>query len=190
MNRPALRKYYLQKRLGMTDSELLRLDDLLLIQFQQWVVPDFVQTVLSYWPIGHHGEVNSLLFTDFMAFRNPGLILAYPVSNFGDHTMQAVGVHEDTRYVQNPYGIAEPSEGPEISAASIDLVIVPLLTFDNSGYRLGYGKGFYDRYLTRCRTDIIKLGLSYFAPVPEIPDKHEFDIPLTVCVTPERIYEF
>lgn len=174
----------------MTDSDLQRLDDLLLIQFQQWVIPDFVQTVLSYWPIGHHGEVNTLLFTDFMAFRNPGLQLAYPVSNFSDYTIQAVAVNEDTRFLKNAYGIAEPSNGPEIHPGSIDLVIVPLLAFDSMGYRLGYGKGFYDRYLTRCRTDTVKLGLSYFDPVPEIPDKHEFDIPLTVCITPERIYEF
>jgi 5-formyltetrahydrofolate cyclo-ligase len=81
MNKAELRKYFRQKRSSITDRDLRRFDDLMLIQFQQWVIPDFVQTVLSYWPIREQKEVNTFLFTDFMAFRIPGLQVAYPVTD-------------------------------------------------------------------------------------------------------------
>lgn len=190
MNKAELRKEYAKKRLLITDNDRNRLDDLLLIRFQEWVIPKQVQHVLSYWPIGERGEINTFVITDFMAFHIPGLTVSYPVSNFSDFSMQAVEVTEETKFVYNKYGITEPESGTRMDAGFIDLVIMPLLAFDEAGYRLGYGKGFYDRYLPRCRTDIIKLGLSYFGPLPTLPGKDEFDIPLTACITPERIYEF
>lgn len=190
MSKADLRKEYLQKRLMITDSQRNRLDDLMLIMFQQWAVPGSVQKVLSYWPITNKGELSPFLITDFMAFRIPFLEMAYPKSDFITNTMQAIAVNDDTEFVFNKYGIGEPSGGEFVPAEEIDLVIVPLLAFDTAGYRLGYGKGFYDRYLAECRPDVIKLGLSYFAPVSSLPGKDEFDVPLTACITPERIYEF
>jgi len=64
------------------------------------------------------------------------------------------------------------------------------LTVDEKGYRVGYGKGFYDRFLQHCRPDCLKVGLSYFPPVAEISDKDEFDVPLDLCITPATTYVF
>jgi 5-formyltetrahydrofolate cyclo-ligase len=190
MNKSALREYSLEKRLAITDSQRSRLDDLLLIQFQQWVIPDIVEKVLSYWPMKEKGEVNTFLITDFMAFRIPGMQLAYPVCDFKSNSLIAVGVTDETDFRQNKFGIGEPVDGVLFPAEYIDLVIVPLLSFDQKGFRLGYGKGFYDRYLSGCRPDTIKLGFSYFGPVDQLPGLDQYDIPLTACITPERIYEF
>jgi len=55
---------------------------------------------------------------------------------------------------------------------------------------VGYGKGYYDRFLKRCRTDCLKVGLSYFGPVETIPEAHDADIPLDCCITPEVIQTF
>ena len=70
------------------------------------------------------------------------------------------------------------------------MVLVPLLCFDESGHRVGYGKGFYDRFLTKCRPDTQKVGLSYFPPVKEITDADSFDIRLDLCLTPEKVWRF
>ena len=70
------------------------------------------------------------------------------------------------------------------------MVFVPMVAFDMKGYRVGYGKGFYDRYLPRCRPDVIKIGFSFFDPVDNIKDIADFDVPLNFCITPSRIYEF
>jgi 5-formyltetrahydrofolate cyclo-ligase len=190
MTKKDLRKHYISKRLSMTDSQRSRLDDLILIRFQQWLIPDQVESVLSFWPLMEKGEPNTFLITDFMAFRNPGLTLAYPVSNFEQLSIDAGMVDDDTDYKMNQYGIAEPVNNRLIEPQSLDMVIVPLLAFDQQGYRLGYGKGFYDRFLSKCRPDLIKLGLSYFGPEAVIPGIDQFDVPLNLCITPDQIYEF
>jgi len=59
-----------------------------------------------------------------------------------------------------------------------------------SGDRVGYGRGFYDRFLARCRTDCAKVGLSFFSPIEQIDDAHDGDIKLDRCIATERIYEF
>jgi 5-formyltetrahydrofolate cyclo-ligase len=120
----------------------------------------------------------------------PGLQIAYPVASFEDHTMKVLLVNDDTDFKKNKYGIAEPVNGTEIAAAAIDMIFVPLLAFDKQGHRLGYGKGFYDRFLPGCREDSIKIGFSYFEPLASIGDVSQFDVPLTTGITPENIYEF
>ena len=70
------------------------------------------------------------------------------------------------------------------------MVLVPLLGFDERGHRVGYGKGFYDRFLAECNPKIQKIGLSLFEPVAQIDDTSDFDIPLDACITPNRIWYF
>jgi 5-formyltetrahydrofolate cyclo-ligase len=96
----------------------------------------------------------------------------------------------ETELAENAWGIREPIDGDPIDAVEMDLVIVPLLCFDESGYRVGYGKGFYDRFLAGCRPDCRKVGLSFFPPVEQIDDLNEYDIPLDVCITPEKVHRF
>jgi 5-formyltetrahydrofolate cyclo-ligase len=190
MTKKELRKIYRGKRTALTEKERLRMDDLLLIQFQQLEIPYDVTTLLSYWPLKQHTEVNTHLMTDYLQFRMPGLQIAYPVSDFADHSMKVLLVNDDTDFAVNEYGIAEPVNGVEIDPQELGMVFVPLLAFDEKGYRVGYGKGFYDRFLARCHEDIIKIGFSFFDPIPAITDIDQFDIPLTIGVTPNQMYEF
>ena len=97
---------------------------------------------------------------------------------------------DNTRLIKNKWNIPEPENGIQISETQIDVVFLPLLAFDREGYRVGYGKGFYDRFLERCREDVIKIGLSFFPPVDKIDDRDRYDIPLDYCVTPDEIYSF
>ena len=90
----------------------------------------------------------------------------------------------------NSWGIPEPVDGIEIPASKIEVVFIPLLVFDKKGNRIGYGKGFYDRFLSLCSPNVLKIGLSFFEPENEIADISPLDVPLDYCVTPERIYDF
>ncbi|HTL07029.1 MAG TPA: 5-formyltetrahydrofolate cyclo-ligase [Chitinophagaceae bacterium] len=190
MTKAALRTVYKEKRLALPEKDRLRLDDLLLIKFQQLPLSYDVQVLLSYWPLSKEAEIDTFLLTDYLQFRLPHLQVAYPVTNIDELSFQAVIVNDDTEFALNKYGIAEPVEGMAITPAEIDMVFVPLLAFDTKGYRVGYGKGFYDRYLKDCRNDCEKIGFSYFAPVEGISDINQFDVPLTTGVTPEHLYEF
>ena len=104
--------------------------------------------------------------------------------------MEAVVVDDDTNYQLNKYNIAEPVDGTIIVPEAIDMVLTPLLAFDANGYRVGYGKGYYDKFLAMCRPDVLKVGFSYFDPIDRIADVDEFDVPLDICITPNQTYEF
>lgn len=91
---------------------------------------------------------------------------------------------------ENAWGIVEPVEGERIAESALDLVLIPLLVADGKGNRVGYGKGFYDRFLVQCRPDCVKIGISYFDPIEKIDDVDAFDIPLDMLVTPKKIYRF
>jgi 5-formyltetrahydrofolate cyclo-ligase len=107
-----------------------------------------------------------------------------------DTTMDALICKADTIFETNAFNIPEPVETATAEPQEIDLVIVPLLAFDEKGIRVGYGKGYYDRYLKDCREDCLKVGFSYFEAVERIEDADEFDVPLDFCITPNRIYVF
>ncbi|MES2329738.1 MAG: 5-formyltetrahydrofolate cyclo-ligase [Bacteroidota bacterium] len=189
MNKQELRQLYQVKRAEIHSKERLRMDDLLLLQFQQFDYAD-VQTVLTYWPLANKAEPNTHLFSGYLRHMLPGMLLAYPLTDPSTLEMTALAIHEDTIYHTNAWGITEPKEGEVIDPTQIDLIFVPLLAYDTKGYRVGFGKGFYDRYLARCREDIVKIGFSYFGPVDEIADTDQFDVPLTYCITPQQTYEF
>ncbi len=190
MTKADFRSEFLKRRLALSEKERSRFDDLILIHFQQWQWHEGIENVLSYWPLQEKAEPSTFLLTDFMEFRIPWLNLAFPVIHAGQPLMDALLVNEQTNYRKNKYGIAEPTEGQVMDPAAVDLVLVPLLAVDKQGYRLGYGKGYYDRYLASLRPDCYKLGISYFEPVEALPGLDQYDLPLNGCITPDKFYEF
>jgi 5-formyltetrahydrofolate cyclo-ligase len=104
--------------------------------------------------------------------------------------MEAVACHADTIFEANAINILEPLENEIVDPQDIDLVLIPMLVCDMKGARVGYGKGYYDRYLSRCREDCIKVGVSYFEPIAQVKDANEFDVPLNFCITPQKAYVF
>lgn len=189
MTKQELRKTYLEKRMRISSREKIKLDDLLLIQFQRLAFDD-VYMLLSYFPMEEKHEPNTLLFSNYLRHAIPNLEIAFPKADFTANEMQAFLINEETVYQKNNYQIAEPVSGESIDEKDIDLIFVPLVACDSKGFRVGYGKGFYDKFLAGCREDVLKIGFSYFAPVGEISDVHDFDIPLDYCITPESVYEF
>ncbi|TAF57036.1 MAG: 5-formyltetrahydrofolate cyclo-ligase [Sphingobacteriia bacterium] len=188
MRKAEIRKEHLALRKALSGKDRLRLDDLLLIQFQSldWSP---VQHVLTYWPMTDQAEPNTHLFTRYLHHMVPGVQLAYPriTSATG---MEAVAINEDTVYRSNAWGIPEPNGDHILPVEVFDLVLVPLVAFDQAGYRVGYGKGFYDRFLASASPSAIFLGFSYFEPVPAISDLHAFDLPLHLGITPTAVYAF
>ncbi len=96
----------------------------------------------------------------------------------------------------NTFGIPEPPENDGLSSTTFFdttadiLVIVPLLAYDKKGYRVGYGGGYYDRFLKNKTANTSLVGLSFFEAEDAIADTDLHDIPLDFCVSPERVYTF
>ena len=109
-------------------------------------------------------------------------------SDFNTREMTHYLLTDNTKIKKNQYNIPEPIDGLEVPTHKIDVVFVPLLAFDKKGHRVGYGKGFYDKFLTDCKPKTIKIGLSFFEPEEKIEDVFENDVKLDYCITPKSIY--
>ncbi|MFL5810506.1 MAG: 5-formyltetrahydrofolate cyclo-ligase [Flavisolibacter sp.] len=189
MQKKEARKIYNKKREEISYTDRLKWDDLVLINFQSIDIP-FLDVVFSFYPMEERNEVNVFTITDYLHFRNPNLQICYPKMDTKEPNMEAVPCHADSIFEANEMGILEPTETAVVDPQEIDLVIVPMLICDVNGNRIGYGKGYYDRFLSRCRPDCIKVGVCYFEPVDRIDDADEFDVPLDFCITPGKAYVF
>jgi len=189
MTKNELRRIYREKRLGLTAAERNKLEDLMLIQFQQLNI-DIPALIMTYAAMEKYHEFDPQLITDYCYFKNPAQTLFYPVVDTEEDNMYCVVVNDETVFTTNKFGVDEPVDGLVMFPEEIDLVIVPLLAFDVKGNRVGYGKGYYDKFLKECREDVVKVGVSFFDAVPNIKDINGFDVKLDHCITPERIYSF
>ncbi|WP_318310720.1 5-formyltetrahydrofolate cyclo-ligase [Flagellimonas crocea] len=133
-------------------------------------------------------EVDTLPMITLLQGKDKNVVVPKVV---GKNTMQNYLLTDNTSFKKSAWGVPEPVDGIEIPESKIDVVFVPLLAFDALGNRVGYGKGFYDVFLDKCRKETIKVGLSFFeAEKQPISDVHENDIRLDYCVTPEKTYAF
>ena len=146
--------------------------------------------VLSYIPMPERNEVTPQYFEETLREVFPYYQLCYPKTDFKLHLMEAVAHDDDMQTATTQFGVTEPVNGNVIPTELIDIIFVPLAAFDKKGYRVGYGKGFYDRFIPRCRQNVVTIGLSFFEAVDEITDATQFDIPLKYCITPRQLYEF
>jgi len=107
-----------------------------------------------------------------------------------DKDLVHVLINKKTRFVENRFKILEPDSRQEILPAEIDVVFIPLLCFDKKGNRVGYGGGYYDKFLKKTSRSCLKIGLSFFEPVDFIEGISITDIALDMCITPEKLYNF
>ncbi len=188
MTKAAIRTLYKQKRNELSALVKERLEDLMLIQFQSLhlTIPD---RVMTYSPIDSLNEYNPVLIEEYCFFKNPATTLVYPVADFKNNLLKPFAVKEDTLFEINEYDIEEPIDGEEILPNTIGLMIIPLLAFNEEGYRVGYGKGFYDKFISECSPNLLKIGFSYFDAIV-INDTNKLDKKMNFCITPERVFEF
>ena len=138
-------------------------------------------------PILAKKEVNTEYLLHILQGKDKSIVVSKADFNTGE--MKNFLLQENTVLKTSEYGIPEPVSGIEISPEMIEVVFVPLLVYDKRGHRIGYGKGFYDRFLKRCNPNAVFVGLSFFDPEPEIFFE-DLDVPLNFCVVPKEIFDF
>ena len=107
-----------------------------------------------------------------------------------DFSLEHYLLTDQTPLKENSWGIPEPLSGIAISPQQVEVVFVPLLVFDKQGQRVGYGRGYYDRFLAQCNASTVKVGLSFFDPISKIDEVYSNDIALDYAVTPREVYSF
>jgi len=139
-------------------------------------------------PITEQKEVNTEYILHLLSGKDKEIVVSK--SDFASRNMTHFLLTDNTKIKKNSYNIPEPVDGIEVPVTKIEVAFVPLLAFDTNGNRVGYGKGFYDVFLSRCKPETIKIGLSFFEAETTVADVFENDVKLDYCVTPKKIYAF
>ena len=134
-------------------------------------------------PIEKFNEVDTRLIVEPVWRDHPHIVTVVPRVDFDANEITSLRYGPETQVVRNSWNIDEPTHDDFVEAELIDMVLVPGIAFDKAGHRVGYGKGYYDRFLATCREDCVKVGLSYFDPVARIEDSHDGDVAVDCIVT-------
>ncbi|MGJ8591206.1 MAG: 5-formyltetrahydrofolate cyclo-ligase [Aquaticitalea sp.] len=138
--------------------------------------------------IAEQKEINTEYILNILSGKDKNILISK--SDFKSVSMTHYLLTDATVIKKNKHHIPEPIEGIEITTDKIEVVFVPLLAFDQQGHRIGYGKGFYDAFLSVCKPNAVKIGLSFFEAEQKIGGIFESDVALDYCVTPKTIYRF
>ena len=133
-------------------------------------------------------EVETEFILHVLAGKDKEIVVSK--SNFDTIEMTNFLLTDATKFKKNDHNIFEPTNGLEVPNEKIDVVFIPLLAYDKKGNRVGYGKGFYDAFLSKCKKEVIKIGLSFFDPEEQIDDVSDNDIKLHYCITPTTMHSF
>lgn len=187
MNKPELRQKYKDLRLNLSEDNI---EDWSLQIANQLIRLDIWQHSFYhlFLPIEKQKEINTEYILQVLAGKDKNIVLSK--SDFETREMTHFLLTDNTTIKKNRYDIPEPVDGLEVPVSKIDVVFVPLFAFDEKGNRVGYGKGFYDNFLAKCKPDVLKIGLSFFESETLILNVLPTDIQLDLCVTPTRIYNF
>jgi 5-formyltetrahydrofolate cyclo-ligase len=186
MTKKELRRIYLKKRMEMSEAEFRQLNEQLCARFFESIDLSSVDVLHTFLPIEKNREVNTLLIIDRLTQQFPGIRISVPKINNQTAALEHYYFEGKEQLKNNTWEIPEPVKGVPTPIEKIDAVLVPLLAFDKLGNRLGYGRGFYDRFLAECRPDCLKIGLSFFETEEKIDGMGETDVPLNVIITPQN----
>ena len=188
MKKEDIRRDFLKKRRELTEAVVNESSEQIFNHIRTLDIWN-KNTFHVFLPIKRNKEVNTWPVIHFLKDELQKQIVLSK-TNFKDTSLQHIRYDSDTELYKNKFGIPEPIRGITVDEKDIDVVFVPLLAFDSKGNRVGYGKGFYDIFLSKCRPDTITIGLSLFNEEVEIDDVNELDFPLDYCITPNGIKTF
>ncbi|RYY21658.1 MAG: 5-formyltetrahydrofolate cyclo-ligase [Cytophagaceae bacterium] len=190
----ALRQAALARRRALPAAEIARRSDQLRAGvFRHFPVADW-RWLHVFLPLLAKNEPDTWPIINQIWVEEWPLRLAAPVVQPDGIMLKHYELTPNTALVANRWHIPEPVADPatQVPAAQLDAVLVPLLACDQRGQRVGYGGGFYDRFLAQCRPGAVFVGLSILdeEPVAQIADILPTDVPLHACLTPGGVWHF
>ena len=185
MKKSELRQAYLSRQKAISQEDRLAMSEAIADLFFRSFDLTGIRFLHSFIPIKKFNEVDTRLIVERIWRDYPHIQIVVPRVELETNDMKSVKFGRDTELVRNAWEIEEPVHDELVDPVEIDMVLTPGLCFDRGGHRVGYGKGFYDRFLRSCRSDCVKVGLSYFETIEKIDDAHDGDIALDFVVSAE-----
>lgn len=188
MTKATIRKYYMDKRLALSPGQLERISEQICHNAFKYFQLESKKISL-FLPIERKKEINTYkIWEKALSFDAQ---VAAPKVNAKTNELKHILFESEDQLELSSYGIPEPKKGRIVAAEHFDIVFVPLLAVDKNGNRVGYGKGYYDRFLKKCSPRCQFVGLSHFEEFADmIDDLQPTDIRLNACITPEKVHRF
>ena len=186
--RNLLRQEILAKRRQLTAKESAQAGLSILKTIMQMNVFKRTVNVASY--ISLSGELCTQDMNEYFMTRHH-LCLPYMVTG-QKGKMDFYSFKKGDELVENRFHILEPKNQPEnlVLEDKIDVIVVPLVAFDNKGNRMGMGGGYYDRMLKKVRKDCLVIGVAYELQQVDELLVEEWDMPMDIVITEKNCYEF
>jgi 5-formyltetrahydrofolate cyclo-ligase len=180
-----LRSHYKKKRLSLTKQEVNHLSQRVCKQLDK----------LNIWKLKHYHIFISIskyneLDTSFIINKLKSEKKNIIVPKISNNELVHIAINDQTEFCINEYGIKEPNNGNSFIIENLDLIFIPLLAYDLEGHRVGYGMGYYDKFLKLTNKSSLKIGLSFFDPINKIQDIDDNDVKLDYCITPTQVHKF
>ena len=171
-------------REALTSEERTQFSQRIVDVTAHWIQREGFDTVMLY--LSMKSEVETFGLLDILLHQEK--IVCAPVVDTHQLELTPRQIRDvKTELVQHSYGLLEPSATcPIVPISQLQLIIVPGIAFDATGYRLGYGKGFYDRFLAKC-PEAVRVGLAYQMQIVENTYPQTWDIPVHYIFTEKDI---
>lgn len=183
MQKAQLRKIYKQKRADLSLETINKLQENIYKQIFEIDVAE-VSKVHLFLTLERFKEIDTRPIINYFRSKNKRIVVSK--TDFANNILTHFYFEKDTEIRLSKFGVPEPINAKQVLEKEIDLVFVPLLISDERGFRVGYGKGFYDRFLANCKPNCKKIGLNFFKPIANIDDINEYDIPLDSVIYPKE----
>ena len=134
------------------------------------------KVIMLYYPLGNETDTSYIFKRALIDNKK----VVYPITDSNTNEMTAVLVDANTQFSKGAYSVFEPDVKEDFDA-KIDLVIVPGIAFDKRGFRVGFGKGCYDRFLGKI--EAFKVGLCYDFQVVNDIENDSYDIKMDYLVS-------
>lgn len=182
------RTVYLRKRKMLGARDFDKKNARLLYHFCKFFEDSAATRFHSFLSIHKNREVNTWPLIEWLKSQGKQIVISKCSTTSNELTHY---LFEDYKQLkESKYGIPEPEHGTIVLPKDLQVVLIPLIVFDRIGQRIGYGAGYYDRFLSECPKDCIKVGLSLAPPLDEIPFTEPHDIPMDYCITPLGVFAF
>jgi 5-formyltetrahydrofolate cyclo-ligase len=190
MTKAELRKFFLNERLSLTDAALDQFNREICDNFFSQLNLQNVRVLHSFIPMENTKEPDTWRIINKIKSDFPSIKISIPKINVQTIEIENYFFEGPKQLKTNAWGIPEPQYGTPTKPEEIDMVLVPMVIADQQGHRVGYGKGFYDKFLATCQPSCIPVGLCFFEPIARIDDINDLDVPLKYCATPAKVHRF
>ncbi len=182
MKKQELRNKIKALRKSLTKQQISKKSDIIYNRLFELEEINSAKTVMVY--IGSFNEVR----TDKIIKKllDDGKNVCAPVTDESTKTIRAYYFDNTDTFAKGVYGILEPPKTHIADISEIDVAIIPGIAFDKNGNRMGFGEGYYDRFLSDFKGT--KIGIGYKFQCEYNIDTDEYDIPMDYIINEEEVY--